>query len=62
MRTTKTIEVTTEQLTELTVKVCDLGESLGYKPAEFAILLAMVSKFMSDEMGIEVHSQKALHS
>lgn len=54
------IEVSDEELKDMVVRVCRLGESLGYTPDEFAIRLSMVAKYLMDAQGIEIHAERKL--
>lgn len=55
-------EVSEDELKDLTVKCCELGESMGITPDRFAIMLTMVSRYLSDSQGIEVTSKRLLDS
>lgn len=52
----KTIDFsfTEDDLKELLTKLCDLGEEMGYTPAEFAVLLTVANTHLCEVQGIEV--------
>lgn len=54
------IEVNEDQLKALTVKLCELGESMGLEPYEFSIMLSMIARHLCESQGIEVHSERKM--
>ena len=58
----KQIEVNEDQLKELTIKLCELGEGMGIEPDEFAVMLSMSAKYLCDTHGIEVQSERKLNA
>lgn len=54
----KQIEINERDLKSLMIKLCELGETMGYNPDEFSIMLSMAAKYLSDTQGIEVHSER----
>lgn len=58
----KNIEVHEDELKDLAVKLCQLGESMGKTPDEFAVMLSMCARHLCDAQGIEVHSERRMDS
>lgn len=50
------VEIDEDKLKELTVKCFELGKSMGITPYQFAIMLNMVGKYLSDTQGIHIHA------
>lgn len=57
----KTIEVDEDQLKELTIKLCQLGEEMGIEPDQFAVMLGMSARYLQEAQGIELKSERVLH-
>lgn len=58
----KKIEFDQYEITNLVEVLCKLGEDMGKTPDEFAIMLGVCAKHMADACGIEVYSERKLHS
>lgn len=58
----KQFEINKQELTKLTVELCKMGEELGHEPDEFAVMLTMAAKDLCDAQGIEITSERNLHS
>lgn len=58
----KQFEINKQELTKLTVELCKMGKELGHEPDEFAVMLTMAAKQLCDAQGIEIASERNLHS
>ena len=47
------------ELKDLAVRLCELGESMKIPADRFVIMVSMASKYLSDAQGIEVHAVNA---
>ena len=58
----KSYEINETKLKELVNKLYEVGEEMFNYPEEFAVVLAMASKYISDANGIEVHAERRTDS
>lgn len=58
----KTIDITDGELKELAHRICEVGEDMDIDPERFTIMLAMIARHLGEAQGIEVHSERVIHS
>lgn len=54
----KNIEVSEDELKDLTVRLCQLGEQMGKTPDEFVVMLSMCARYLCDAQGIDIQSER----